>query len=477
MEKAEIANRLDAAAARTQAGDLAGAEEILLDLAAAAPLAPKVHVRLSEHYIRLERWTEATVAAQQACAGDPGNLRLRHERARALFSVRRPEEALEVIGRLDDIQGSEPDAFALLTLEGRASEAVGDHERMIRAYRWAATLQPDDEVALLRVYNALERTGRTAESEAYGARIKALRAPRLPDRLADGMEALGRVNREEDVPEGALDWAWELADQTAWDRPAWRAAVDWGGRARQLLKDWWFYASERGDEIASLTDPPDLAEVRAAMAQGAGCVLAGAHVGPTAGFVNYLQSCGAPFRTIGPAGMEQFDPPFGETLLPVRFNHLAAVRQAVTHLKSGTMIGILADAALTREAFEIEFLGRTVSLSSFTPRLIRRCGAASFWCVALWRGDRITIRLKQLPDPVAGESGEDWARRWFRAYLANLEEVMRGDPRNLDLRKGIWANLDSARAAPMRRTAWIRRVTRSLDMAADGRPPSCGPDA
>src|SRR5262245_46735455 len=104
----------------------------------------------------------------------------------------------------------------------------------------------------------------------------------LPGRLADGLDALWQRTHDIGLDEAAVEWAWELADQSAWDWTEWRNAAAWGKGARLLLRQWWQTAPARElMQIEALVDKPDLRDVRAATVDSGTCVLVGAHVGPT----------------------------------------------------------------------------------------------------------------------------------------------------------------------------------------------------
>ncbi len=396
------------------------------------------------------RGSKATALARRLVRANTEGVARGHRKAGVLIASGRPAEALGVIeAAIASASDAPPEQLVgLLMLQARACEAVGDLAGAVRALEDADAWICDDEAVLSQLHALAERSGRPAAALPYAARLKTIQARRLRGVLAEDLEALRGVNFPEPVSKAAQRWAWELADQTAWDFHAWRTAADWGGRSRRLVQQWWLYAPERAQaEIMAMIEPPDLTPVRQAMSGGKGCLLVGSHFGPTLAGVQFFQACGIPFRTLGAAGREQIDWLDAPTLIPVTHNPFASVREAVSLLRSGSMIGILEDSPWGQEAFAVEHLGRSIALSSFAPKLARRHGAASFWCAPLWKGERIIIELERLPDPAAEEPEQAWFQRWCVAYLARLERLMRGDPRNIDLRKGVWSN---TRPAPGR---------------------------
>ncbi len=332
----------------------------------------------------------------------------------------------------------------------RLRRTLDDADAEIGALLKAAALDAWDEDSLKRAFQLLQTLGRTEQARAVGRRLKQLQARRLRERLGEELDALKGRNAPPPVAPQVLDWAWSLADQAAWDPEAWRAAAGWGHQARELMRNWWLLGGEQTREIMAYIDPPDLTALREALAGGTGCVLAGGHFGPTGAAVQFFQACGLPFRTLGAAGRDQWDPEGDGTLIPIREDPLPALREAMRSVKAGTMIGLMADAPSIRDALEVQVNGRTVALSGFTPKLVWKLKVPSFWCAPLWRDDRIVIELDPLPSPEPGETFEPWARRWRLAYLVRLEAVMRGDPRNLGLGAGVWRNAAPDGARPGR---------------------------
>ena len=239
---------------------------------------------------------------------------------------------------------------------------------------------------------------------------------------------------------GAMRWAWELADKSAWKQDAWRASAGWGKRAYLLLRRWWQTApAEKVNQIDDLVDRPELAEFRAVSLERERCFLVGGHVGPTAAALNLFSAANWPFRTLGSPDRGRRN---DDTLIALTADPYRPVRTLVEHLKNGATIGMMADAPYSREYLPAEFLGRRIQFSAQVPKLLRRYGAPSFWCCPLWRDGRIVIELARLPDPVDGEPLHEWCRRWFAAYLPRLEAVMRGRPENLVLFAGIWGHVN-----------------------------------
>ena len=333
-------------------------------------------------------------------------------------------------------------SFRLLTAKGRALHDMDAPDRATDAFAAALAIYPDDVPALEQIILILKAAKRFAEANVYQARMHALQVRRLPARLADGLADIWQRIGNIELDTAAVEWAWEFADKTTWERSAWEAAAAWGKEARLLLRNWWETApTQHLNQLAELVLQPDLRELRAALIERNACVLVGAHVGPTAVPVHLFHRANWPFRTLGTANRDRAD---DETMMPIFANSIATMRTIVKELKSGTTIGLLADAAIARDRLAVPFLGRTVELPLQIPKLIQRYDTASFWCCPLWRDGKVIIVLERLPEPLPGEPRQEWCERWFAAYLAKLEPVMRGRPENLGLFSGIWSNVNAA---------------------------------
>lgn len=382
---------------------------------------------------------ELDVLARQALA-DPCDIGLRQRWLQALLAAGRLEQAGPVIDVPLEVAGGPMEAGAAAFLLGadQVLSRAGLVELALDALERGHAICPDSARLQVLLLSRAEESGLAERAAVYRERVRAQVAGGLPKRLAEGLAELWRAPGQEPLPAAAVDWAWSLADKTAWSFEIWRAELDWATRSRQLLRRWWTAAPGGGAaEIAELVDAPDLGELSAIQAEGRTQVMAGAHCGPTWAAVQILQSCGLSFRAMGAAGLQQLNTA-QRTSITLREQRSATARELVGEVRRGVLLGMQADGADRDDRVSVDFLDRRVELSSLPARLAQRYGCPSWWCAPLWRGERIVIELERLPDPEPDEPEADWVQRWACAYLARLEPVMRGDPRNLDLTKGVW---------------------------------------
>jgi hypothetical protein len=282
--------------------------------------------------------------------------------------------------------------------------------------------------------------GLRERANPYRQRLYEIDRQRLPDSLSEGLAALWERTNEIKPDAEALAWAWELADKSQWTRPKWEAAAAWGKRASMLLSRWRETApAKKFHQLDELMDPPDFSKLSAAAVERGACFLVGAHMGPSAPVINVLTRRNRGYRVIGSAERECREQNF---LIPVTASPTQTARAVAAEIKKGVTIGLAADDPLVRFYASFEFLGRHIEVPASVPKLIRRHNGASFWYFAMWRNGKVAVELERLPDPREDESHVEWCGRWFRAYLAKLEQAMRGHPENLVMVRGIWGNVN-----------------------------------
>lgn len=442
-----------------EAGDTDQAEALLRQLIAESTGNYEAYLLLCRLYLSVERWQDAI----EVCRG-PTNARLRTILAHELIDADRPYDALEVIESARALASDDSTWFRLEFAAGSALDAAGLEEEAIEYYNRAALLRPDAIAVLQRITTYDREQGRWPQNRRRLLELGNLVAPRLPPTLAEGLRGCWRQARASSAPTPALAWAWEHADHHVWNQKEWLTAARWGEQAHKVMRSWWRWAPERADEILSMVEKPDLTPLQAALATGRGCLLACAHVGPIAAGVEFLQDRDLPFVTVGFAGSERVVDDGRDRRITITSNRIATTRAVINSLNAGDLVAWSVDSPVGATV-TIDLLGHPLRLVAVAPKLSRRYASASFWCQALWRGDRIVIELERLPDPVENESDADWTTRWYRAYLSCLERVVRGDPRNLLGRAGMWLNF-----APVRRfgaaQALERRWTRGRSGSA-----------
>ncbi|MBV9991022.1 MAG: tetratricopeptide repeat protein [Alphaproteobacteria bacterium] len=386
--------------------------------------------------------------AEDACVMAPSQAVPWLWRGEMLIGLERYDEALKSLERCT--RSNEPmgeqEQFNLARARSRALRQTQGHDAAIDACKQALALKPEDQSTLRDLYVLHLQTDDDEAMREYGRMLERAGAKKLPATLALGLKELKGRKPPPTIMDARARWAWEIADKSKWSAEAWQEALHWGHNADDLLRAWWLNASPRAGEIGALIDrEADNALTR--LPREVPCLCVGTHMGPLAAAVHFLETCGRPFRGFGFAGPD----PVVDGKPPMRISSRGnrALRELMAEIAKGTLIGFAAESRDADNGIELDFLGRRIAISTMVPRLIWKLKPRSMWWHALWKepderggGERVRIELDMLPDPEEGEPLEPWCRRWLDAYLERVARIMQGDPRNLNLRHGIWRNAE-----------------------------------
>jgi tetratricopeptide (TPR) repeat protein len=378
--------------------------------------------------------------AEFAAAQLPDSAPLRICLADLLMESQNPERALAALDSVSPAALAalpKSTAYRAFEIRAEASKAVGDVSGAIAALEEMHRLRPEIPNALNRLYKLALETGRAEEARAVGRRINSMGAKKLPPDLSQALEELRAKSEPIAETTTGLDWAWEIADRSDWDRDAWRRAIDWGNRASKLMLRVWLTDATRNAEIDALFAPVDRSALDALPREG-GCLVAGTHLGPVAAGAYFATTGGRRFRVFGKGGPEAIVGDGPPLRIPSDSNRSRSLREIVRELDGGGMVGFAAELPKTDEGRRLQFLGREIPFSTLAPRMIWNRRVPSLWWQPLWKDGRIVMEIERLPDPANGDTFDTWFERWSGAYLERLARVMRGNPENLNLPISIW---------------------------------------
>jgi hypothetical protein len=300
----------------------------------------------------------------------------------------------------------------------RAAAAEGAAAGQVIAPRTAADL-----LALLR-----QRWGK----DALAARPTLRRLLRLPD-----MALL------------APDLAAWVTRQRAEGNEVWRVSHQWGLLADVYLADLAAYASmlakEKSPDAAKvaladtvLLDPESRARIAALPEGGRGTLLAGVHAGAFAYGRRVLRNLLPDLLLLGAHREDSQSEVRVSANDPVR-----AMLQMVKHLREPGAVAIIgADGMATNAMETVSICGREVKVALGAPHIVHHARCTNAFFLARWEGDRVALDMRTDTQPEPGESLEAWTRRWLAAYVAFVEDIIRGDARNMRGFSGIWSQLD-----------------------------------
>jgi Kdo2-lipid IVA lauroyltransferase/acyltransferase len=185
------------------------------------------------------------------------------------------------------------------------------------------------------------------------------------------------------------------------------------------------------DVIRRITRVDGLDEVRAALAQGHGVVVATGHLGNWEIGGSALAVRGVPIDAVA---QRQANPLFEELLQRGRerlgmrvIERSRASREALRSLRAGRLVAFVADQDGRGSGVFVPFMGRPASTHRGPALMALRTGAPMFFGVALRTMGGYHVRLRPV-EADRGGSTEEAVQRMTAAFTAVLEEEVRRMP-------------------------------------------------
>lgn len=382
---------------------------------------------------------EATVQAVERAHENGGQ---QQKSARLLsklyLSVNRNQDALAVLG---DGGGDQPESVQAqyadaLMANGRYQEAAARYGSLLEnnphhgGWRRAcisALLLGGDEAGAKALYR----------DDLEGRNLS---------KYADFSAALDAIDHNLDaakIPAYRFDWAYKKMQELGCapaDRAAWELECKWVNLADHLTLNWLEARVQDADEILPLISGAAEARamIQAKIGDGIGGFIASAHIGGLFAGPFALAKSGLDYRWVASTPMVT-DIPGSEFLLSTfSKNKMALARKIFSAVKKGAVVSIAIDGNSGIETSTVPFLGETIRLSDFIPRMAHQTGASSFFPKVFWVAGRVNIELVELVAPADGESLDDYITRWFEDFLTQLTNVFKESPENLRMTGGFW---------------------------------------
>lgn len=222
--------------------------------------------------------------------------------------------------------------------------------------------------------------------------------------------------------------AWRSIKGSQYNWHEWYEEAVQNARRNEILRRCVECNSERLWELDAITIPPDMRDLKIALAREKGCILAGSHQGAIAAAIRFFDTGDRPFYTFAQAGVP-------DRVGTSRLNTIAsdrgvfgALRQILHVLNEGAIVAIAADGKQIHETVGLRFLNGWLRISALIPRLALRTGVPSFYSGANWIDGKVVMTLKSLPDPEPGEKSDAYVLRWCEAYGDELQVQVRTYP-------------------------------------------------
>lgn len=383
----------------------------------------------------------AIVHFTEALKSDPDDLRTLTALGELMLFKSRPRSAL---AHLDKALKKAPNLDHARALKARALKEVRDFDGAAREWQEIVARQPKNPQWKRQAASALNLAGRRTEAGRLFSELVEQRAAQLPYGFEDGLNGLWSQLDGFSLPSVRFEWAWRLRAPTCdIPREEWERRARWGYLADRLIFDWLECRPDRAEEamhrLADLERPAQAMED--AFKRSEALVIVTAHIGPM--FAAPLAAELIDIETVWLASSPSMP---GLAYTPSLIStsdqtEAQVVRQALQALESGKAVAVAVDGAMSLAAPRIVFEGQEVTYSSFAARLAHRRRANSVFVAPQWREGRLAFHLAALPSPQAGERIDDFAARWKDAYLAELRQLLAGEPENLRLSGGIWRHI------------------------------------
>ena len=400
-----------------------------------------LHYRLGANASANARYDRAVTHFTAGLACAPDDVRTLAALGEILLVQGRPAAALVHLARALELA---PDLVHVRALHARGLKALRDYEGAAREWRTIVARQPGNPQWRREAASILNLAGRHGEARALFGDLLRDRAAALPADFESGLEQLWDKAGDAGLPEARLEWAWRMrGPDMALPREEWTRRVGWGYLADRFVFDWLECSPERAEQamhrLADLDEPA--ARLTADARSSGGLVIATAHIGPMFAAPLALQLLD--FQSVWLASSPSMPGmAYTDSLISTSDQTDAqVVRRAIHALESGKAVGLAVDGAMSLAAPRIVFEGQEVTYSSFAARLAHRRRARSFFAAPQWRDGRLTFHLAPLPFPRADEPIDAFADRWKEAYLAELRQMLAGEPENLRLSGGIWRHV------------------------------------
>lgn len=120
-----------------------------------------------------------------------------------------------------------------------------------------------------------------------------------------------------------------------------------------------------------------------------------------------------------------------------------ALFQLYRALQDNAVVLMAPDSHIGARTSSIQLLGAEWALAEGAALLAYESRTSLFWCVVLRDGNRFVPLIVPGPQPVRGETYDEFKKRFFRFYAEQLEVLMTGQPDNVVVKKG-WADVFAA---------------------------------
>jgi len=442
---------------------------------------PEVAILAIKHLVSINRASEAWVLATKAIEAAPKpDTRLSEAAARAALAAYRPLP--EVFAFLERAKAGGDKDGIFLRAYGEICLSLGRYGEAEDVLKKTVAMAPNVVKTRLLYARALKHLGRIDEAcdqmsiivdqepspankrLAVGTLLRAGRdeeAGRLYHAMVDERKAklqgsFGEVVQAIDaridtvkIPQGRLDWAWDLATRTLGsapsdDRAEWDRRAKWGHLLDTAIIDWLECSTERAGEVAETFSIEQRSAdiLLKASGEGKGVLLASAHVGQMFAGPIAIHGLGRPYRWLS-STPRVATTKFSDTLISTAdLTETQVARHVFEALQKGCLIAIAVDGAMSPNTPRIQWEGVPVTYSPFCALMAYKFKIPTIFTSPFWKDGRIQFTVTRLPDADEGEELEQFTERWRDAFFKEVKRILTRGPESLRLNGGLWRHIN-----------------------------------
>ncbi|KAA3441924.1 hypothetical protein C7I87_33105 [Mesorhizobium sp. SARCC-RB16n] len=294
----------------------------------------------------------------------------------------------------------------------------------------------------------LLQVGRDAEAKELYDSIVSERQNNLGKTFSEGLATLHTRLDSVKLPQKRLDWAWEIVTRKlgcppSHNREDWDRRAKWGHLLDKLIQDWLECCIDKAGEIATYFNVSDANRnaVIEASDEGKGVLLVSAHIGPMFAGPIAIHSFGKPYRWLSSTPSIS-TASFTDSLISTAdLNEVQVAQRVVDSLRSGCLVTLAADGAMSPNAPRITWEGRSITYSPFCAMLSYKTKVPTIFTSPIWVENQFRFVVKRLPAADTGEGLRQFSTRWQQAFFEEVKNVLSAGPENLRLNGGIWRNI------------------------------------
>ena len=335
---------------------------------------------------------------------------------------------------------------ALLLSIAREFQANQRYEDAITIFE--VIIKGDATSAIFRQYTSvLLEAGHTEKAQTFYKNWLEQRAASLPNTFKEGIDKIRTGSFSSKIPQSRKDFISKTLASSGIqgiEAVELEKQLDFTNELDHFLLDWMECNPHKVSEIAPFIENYDtvIQQLSERLEAGNGAFIATAHIGLLFSGPILLHLANLPgvwLASVPDLGDDRFA---GHHISTANKNVARISRDVMRALNQNKIVSIAIDGHVASNKVELDLLGQKVSVSDFIPRAAWKKRIPSFFPTLVWKNNKISSELYELPSPNEGESVEEYTQRWCKEFEKRLCHFFVNRYNNLRATGGFWVNLD-----------------------------------